>query len=170
MSKKIVEVYPHYVFEEECKIDKLDDTNVEENKDWAFIDIVGTDECQKYFLKEEMPHYFKENHSNVLNLEFDDLEMDYEWNGHVFKPLSDKQAEELVEFIENNLGRNFRVCCRAGISRSQAVGVFLCDMYPDYFWPHNEQHGLFRDHINQDVLRKLKRVFYAKHLDFKENN
>ena len=95
-----IEVLSHYLFEEKCKEDGLNDENVEDKKGKAFIDIIGTEECRRYYLMEEMQHYFN-NFSNVLNLEFDDLSQDVEYDGHIFKAMTMEQAEKTVDFIEN---------------------------------------------------------------------
>lgn len=39
-----IEVFSHYLFDEHCKKDGLNDKNVENEKDKAFIDIIGTEE------------------------------------------------------------------------------------------------------------------------------
>ena len=154
-----IDVYPHSFFEEICEKMGLNDSNVEDTN-YAFIDIIGTPECLKYYLDEEdTKHWFKENHSNVLNLEFDDVSKDeIKWKGHIFKGISDKQAEELFDFIEKNIDKNFKICCRAGKSRSQAVGNFIYNFYRGKFESNN-----LLPHPNMEVYRKLSRCYYKKY-------
>ena len=49
--------------------------NLNEVKDdKAFISIIGTEECRKYYLEEDTNHWFSNcTEDNVLNLEFDDV-------------------------------------------------------------------------------------------------
>lgn len=161
-----IEVYSHFLFDREMERMKLNDDNVEDNKETAFISIIGTDECLKYYLNEEnTTHFFKKNHSNVLNLEFDDLEEDREYNGHLFKALSEAQTNEIYNFIKDGIENGvtcFKIHCRAGVSRSRAVAEFisiLCDnVYKidiDY-----EERKHFIPYLNQGVIRKLKRLLW----------
>ena len=156
--KKIF-VYPHSTFEAECEKMGLNDNNVESHS-YAFVDIIGTPECLKYYLDEEdTKHYFSKNHTNVLNLEFDDIPCDeIEYEGHIFKGISDEQAQKLFDFIENNIGRTFQICCRAGMSRSQAVGNFINDFYNGQF-----ESDTLLPHPNKEVYRKLSRCYYKKY-------
>lgn len=180
MEKKIkslifpkIKVLPQTEFDKFCYEQGLDDNNVEKDTEDVFISIIGTDECLKYYLEEEnTKHWFNENHSNVLNLEFDDIAMDeIEWKGHTFKGMSQEQAEKTVKFIEkfiteakvlgDDFKRNFYVHCRAGFSRSRAIGVYLRDFYPEYFTA--EYPNLFDSTPNKDVYRKLSREYYKIH-------
>jgi hypothetical protein len=160
MSKKIIEVLPHRVFDEQCEKLKLDDSNVENMADTAFISIIGTKDCLKYYLDEEdTKHWFNENHSNVINLDFDDLPCDeIEWKGHTFKGMSMEQAQQLFEFIENNIDKSFKIHCRAGFSRSQGVGNFINDFYKGEF-----ESDTLLPHPNKEVYRKLSRCYYKKY-------
>ena len=164
-----IEVLSHYLFEEKCKEDGLNDENVEDKKDKAFIDIIGTEECRKYYLMEEMQHYFN-NFSNVLNLEFDDLSQDVEYDGHIFKAMTMEQAEKTVDFIEKMINDGviyFRICCRAGYSRSRAVAEFIYRYCVEH---HIEVEYTDRNDystiLNQGVLRRLNNAYWKKH---KEN-
>lgn len=124
-----IEVFSHCYFEDLCKKDGLNDANVGEEKNKAFIDIIGTKECLIYYLDEaNTKHYFNNSHSNVLNLEFDDIGNDVLYNGHHFRTMNMEQAERVVNFIEYNISNGvvyFRICCRAGMSRSRAFAEFI---------------------------------------------
>ena len=164
-----IEVLSHYLFEEKCKEDGLNDENVEDKKGNAFIDIIGTEECRKYYLMEEMQHYFN-NFSNVLNLEFDDLSQDVEYNGHIFKAMTMEQAEKTVDFIEKMINDGviyFRICCRAGYSRSRAIGEFIyrycVEHHIEVEYADRDDYSTF---LNQGVLRRLNNAYWKKH---KEN-
>ena len=157
---KTIEVLPQRIFDEQCEKMKLNDSNVENVTDTAFISIIGTKEYLKYYLDEEgTKHWFKENHSNVLNLDFDDISNDeIEWKGHIFKGLSMEQANTLFKFIENNIDKSFKIHCRAGMSRSQGVGNFINDFYSGEF-----DSDTLLPHPNKEVYRKLSRCFYKKY-------
>ena len=162
-----IEVLSHYLFEEKCKEDGLNDENVEDEKGKAFIDIIGTEECRRYYLKEETQHYFN-NFSNVLNLEFDDLSEDIEYEGHIFKTMTMEQAEKTVDFIKKMINdgvTHFRICCRAGMSRSRAIAEFiyrLCrleDKDVEY-----EERNDYIQLLNYGVLSKLNHALMEKEL------
>jgi len=164
-----ITVMPQQVFDNMCQEHKINDENVEkEFKDSAFISIIGTPECLKYYLEEETTkHWFKENHSNVLNVEFDDIPCDeFEWEGHIFKGISMQQADEMYKFITDNIGKNFYIHCRAGRSRSMAVGKFIRDFYSDVY---NGKYETLFEGCNREVYRKLSRVYYKENEIYKED-
>src|SRR5271157_5402270 len=74
----------------------LNDTNIEEKTDLFIISIEGMSE-----ISGEMPHYFKNNHINVLNINFDDIIAEIEG----YKAIDEKQTKEIVNFIKNNLDK-----------------------------------------------------------------
>lgn len=161
-KEKYIKVLSQFQFDSEMEHRGINDSNVEELTNEAFISIIGTEECLKYYLEEEdTVHYFKENHPNVLNLEFDDLGEDFDWKGHIFKTITWEQAKELYDFIKANLGKNFTIHCRAGMSRSQAVGCFIYDMFNDVYTEEKaDTSTLLRHHLNHEVMRKLKHILY----------
>ena len=140
------------------------------NQDWAFISITSTPECAKYYLTkvydedptEDNSHYLPEG-PRVCNVEFDDLNQDIEWEGHLFKTITEEQADKIVEFIESNLGRNFLIHCRAGASRSQGVWRFIMDMYPENYKECTDNLSNPCLSPNIEVVAKLKRAYYKKH-------
>ena len=173
-EKKIaprIAVQSHKMFDLFCLSRKLDDSNVEEDRNSAFISIIGTPACLTEYLDEPYTkHWLSENHENVLNLDFDDISQDeYEWKGNTFYGMSMQQASDTVDFVERMIAdgnRDFYIHCRAGISRSAAVGAWLRDFYPDYFFGEY----LLRHGYNHDVYAKLSRAYYLKHGIFKEEN
>lgn len=161
-----IEVLSHYLFDEKMKEMGFDDDNVE-NTNMAFISIIGTKECLKYYLDEEhTKHYFKD-HSNVLNLDFDDIDDDIIYHGHQFKAMSIEQAKETVDFIENIIEKGIcdvKIHCRAGMSRSRAIAEFIYR----YCQENNieviyEERNNYTTLLNQGVLTKLNHAYWKKH-------
>ncbi len=162
---KIV-VLSHYLFDEMMKDLSLNNDNV--NKyNAAFISIIGTQECLKYYLDEEdTKHYFNDS-SNVLNLDFDDISIDVMYNGHHFKAMRMEQSEKTVDFIEDNIRNDIDtmyIHCRAGFSRSRAVAEFICRYCEenDINFSYEDRYG-FTTLLNSDVLRKLNHSYCKKH-------
>lgn len=101
------------------------DTNVHElSRHTCFICIHDT-------VTSEKP-YFKKDHSNVLNLWFDDVEFEFDdLKGQKAVPMSQEQAKQILDFIRHNKNNGVKECmihCTAGVSRSVAVKHFI-DMY-----------------------------------------
>ena len=157
-EKKNLWCFSHNDFDNECLTHGWSDSNVP--PDIAFISITGTVECQKYYLEETEEHYFKLPHPNVLNLEFDDLPKEkLKWNGHTFLGITKEQALQTKKFIEQNLGKDFWIHCRAGASRSQGVVRFILDIYGDlYDWETRRDNPCVTPNIY--VLSMLKRTIY----------
>lgn len=165
---KKINVYSQNDFVEKMYRLGLYSYNVNEVKDdKAFISIIGTEECRKYYLEEDTNHWFNNcTEDNVLNLEFDDVnEEEVKWNNIILKGISDRQAELIVKFIEKHKGKNFYISCRAGKSRSQAVARYILDMYGEEYG-YNEEESCRKDNPcktpNINVLTKLKRAYYKK--------
>lgn len=170
-----LKVLPHSLFDDDMKRMGLNDENVE-NSNMAFISIIGTPECLKYYLGEEKTkHYFKD-HPNVLNLDFDDIEDDVIYNGHHFKTMRMEQAEKAVDFIEVMVEKGVDVIeghCKAAYSRSRAFGEFI--------YRYCQEHGIdveYEDRndyttvLNQGVLRRLNHAYWKKHNmnEYKDGN
>ena len=166
MAKIKLIVLSHYLFDEDMRKMGLNDTNVEDSNK-AFISIIGTPECLKYYLDEgDTKHYFA-SHPNVLNLDFDDIDSDVMFNGHLFKTMTMEQAEKSVDFIEemvDNGVNEIKIHCRAGYSRSRAFGEFIyryCqehDIDVEY-----EDRNDYTTVLNQGVLRRLNHAYWKKH-------
>lgn len=163
-------VYSHTEFDMLCYKNGWNDDNVELLNDKAFISIIGTDNCLKHYLEEEAYHWFKQNHSNVLNIEFDDIsrEENVFYKGYELKSLDLSLSERCLDFIEANIGKTFIIHCRAGKSRSQAFYRFIVDCYSDIY--NNDCGNKNNPCItpNQHVVRMLKRAYYNKHGMFQE--
>lgn len=119
-------------------------------KDSFFISINNTDTTDVYLNETE----------NVKVLHFDDCYYDEFAN----KVMTDEQADELLNFIDAQIAGNKKTCvvhCEAGISRSGAVGTFICD-YTESDW--NEFiHTNPQIHPNIVILNKLKKAVLRKH-------
>ena len=158
-------VLSHFLFDSKMKELHLDDSNVE-STNMSFISILNTEECLKYYLDEaDAKHYFS-GHSNVLNVDFDDISNDIIYKGHHFKALTMEQAETVYNFIEKEISNGTEciyIHCRAGISRSRAVGEFI--------YRYCQSNGIEVDYADRDrytsalnhgVLLRLQHVFWKK--------
>lgn len=161
-----ITVLSHYRFDEKMKELGLNDKNVEDTNK-AFISIIGTPECLTYYLDEGKTKHFFKDHPNVLNLDFDDIEDDVLYNGHLFKTMRMEQAEKSIQFIEDSINKgveSFDIHCRAGMSRSRAFGEFIyryCkehDIEVEY-----EDRDDYTTVLNAGVLRRLNHAYWKKH-------
>jgi predicted protein tyrosine phosphatase len=116
-----VHVLSKMEFDGLMKQNGINDSSVERFDSIMFISIVDTENRQG--------PYFNEDHDNVINLRFDDVENDNEASPtqeYETRAFSEKQAKKLYEFIKKH--REKETCivhCMAGISRSGAVGTFV---------------------------------------------
>ncbi len=106
---------------------KLSDQNVEEKTDVAFISINDTH-------GQWSVSWFDQDHPNVLRLWFDDVENDTDkfspTNQESVRAFTIEDAKKVRKFIDDNKDKKvFIVHCSAGISRSGAVGQFICDYF-----------------------------------------
>ena len=122
---KEVKVYSKEAFDNACKRMHLNDNNVEtEAYNCAFVCVHNSS---------GMNPYFHSDHSNVLNLFFDD------WTPEEVNKLSKKLQSELVLFNEdmseqlktfferNKNAEVWHVHCVARVSRSGAVALWLAN-------------------------------------------
>lgn len=166
MAKGKIVVLSQYLFDEQMRDWGLNSQNVENVKDTAFISIIGTKECLEYYLDEGATKHYFMNNKNVLNLDFDDTSTDVNYDGHIFKTMNMKQAEQAVDFIEDmvNDGRTtFYIHCRAGMSRSRAFGEFIYRTFGKDFDIEYEDRNDYTTILNQGVLRRLNHAYWKKH-------
>ena len=122
-------IYPHRLFDIVMSENNWNDENRPE--DSAFISICCLPEIKKGYLeavkKETDEHWFKENHENVLNVDFDDILMEKaETEYGTAYGMTDEDAKKIIEFIDNNKDKkNWYLYCRSGRSRSVATGMFI---------------------------------------------
>jgi len=77
----------------------------------------------------------------ILRVRFSDVTAPISKIAHdnmVFNPINDDTAKKIVDFIEENKGKNLLVHCAAGVSRSAAVCLYAHLTYShgvkDNFW------------------------------------
>lgn len=108
----------------------ITDDNVESKDKTAIIEIMGERDML------HMPFYFKQPHSNVLRVMFDDIEKDTDvqfldgtGKGKLVT-MSLAQGKQIVEFIKkHDRVDNFIVHCAAGVSRSGSVALFITEYF-----------------------------------------
>lgn len=158
----LIHVYPHKSFNNYMYSYgwHSDAQNVPDNV--ACISIGCTHDIQENYLRnhkhEYDEHWFKQDSYNVINLDFDDIVMEYmETKYGIAYGITDEQASKLVKFIKDNFetAKYWYIHCRSGKSRSVAVGSFINDLYINA----NKQTMLFLPHgdagLNQFVMQKL---------------
>lgn len=146
----MIKVYSQIDFNNVMKSKGIDDSNVENENGSIFISITNRNG--------EIEHWFKENHKNVINLDFDDTSSDNE----ELRTISDKQAESLMFFIDDNLSENtddidVYIHCLAGMSRSRAVAEYIKRHY-DVGYDKRER-DLYYNYLNHEVLNRLERKY-----------
>ena len=153
-------------FKKILETNNWNDSNLPDNV--AFISICCTETENSSY----ETHLLSDNHDNVINLDFDDI------NGYTLKDqfpdddyvkdnpargLNDEQGLQLVKFIENNIGKDIYVHCSAGVSRSQGVVKFILEYYNDYYKESDTNPDNPCKMPNQhvfDVLRKFYAVIH----------
>lgn len=153
-----ISVMSNFDFDNMCDYNKWNDTNVELLKDKAFISIVGCKECLDLLDIKEREHWFKQNHPNVLNLNFDDIPQTHFYKGAWILAMDNEQAKETVEFIKNNIGKDFYIHCLAGISRSGAVCRWIASNFEEYKDCEKDNPQI---RPNYGVIEKLNQYFYS---------
>ena len=97
MTNVKINVLSHKAFDNTMRDFNINDTNVDNKTDLAFISIIGTEECLKYYLHEEdTKHYFNNEHTNVLNLDFDDIKYS-QYSGPLDSPESEPIEYDLMK-------------------------------------------------------------------------
>ena len=104
----------------------------------------------------------EDNCSNYLNLWFDDITNDPEFNARQYPKCSlftEQQAKLIIYFCcENEFKDNLFVHCSAGIARSGAVGTFVNDVWGNESYPEfNARHPWL--HPNSYVSMLLMREY-----------
>ena len=158
-------VLSHYLFDRKMEELELNDNNVEDTNN-AYISIIGTSNCIRYWIQEDDKHFF-EDHPNVLNLDFDDISDNVLYNGHLFQCMSMNQAESLVNFVEKYINEGvdtIYIHCRAGMSRSRAVGEFIYRYCKDHdIEIEYSDRDDYTTVLNHGVLRRLNHAYWKKH-------
>lgn len=108
--------------------------------------------------KPEPPARLKDGWEDVLRLEFHDV-VSIPLGMQECEPFLDHHVEEIHDFVEENLDKDFMVHCDAGMSRSVAVGVFIQDVH-GYTLHLHETHDDAA--ANSRVKRGLMRKFWSE--------
>ena len=128
---------------------------VDKYKNIFFISI-NDSPTSNYFLES----WFKKDHENVKVLYFDDVENENETsptNSGKCTPFSAQMAKDLYDFIKDNIDKaQCIVHCEAGISRSGAVGDFICGISGSNYF--NFKHDNPHIRPNARVLRMLNEI------------
>ena len=99
------------------------DNTIDLIQDSAIISICNT---VTNIVDSSMSHWFEKNHSNVLNIDFDDTTFDNDELG--IHSISERQASQIVDFFEKNIDKKHLIVhCEAGISRSSATALCWID-------------------------------------------
>ena len=135
-------------FENLMKSNGINNNTVELYEDTFFISIHHNGVKETYF----------ENKKNVKVMFFDDCTFKLE-NA---TPMNADQADELLNFIDENLDKKTCIVhCAAGISRSGAIGTFLCDYTESDFDVFVQTNPHI--HPNVLVLNLMKKAVGRKH-------
>lgn len=153
-------------FKKILETNNWNDSNLPDNA--AFISICCTETDNSSY----ETHLLSDNHDNVINLDFDDINSytlkeqfpdDERVKDNPARGLNDEQGLQLVKFIENNIGKDIYVHCSAGVSRSQGVVKFILEYYNDYYKESDTNPDNPCKMPNQhvfDVLRKFYAVIH----------
>lgn len=147
-----LKVVPHIVFNTICAKNGWSDDAIP--TDVAFISIIDSPAALKYWDDEDsvFARHILNDAENVLNLDFDDVSK--QENG--LHPLTGQQAEQIVDFILKHRGKDFLIHCKAGFSRSAAIGQIIKDFFPEY--KNNENY----DGRNAFVFSQLRIKMYEQ--------
>jgi predicted protein tyrosine phosphatase len=135
---------------------RIENQNVEEHFDKAFISITDGD-------REDI-HYFNKDYKNVLNLEFDDAsdlenERRIKFGQTELILFTRQQGQQIIDFLDENKGiETLYVHCLAGRSRSGAIGTFANDIYgKETFYEFCNSNPTISP--NYYILALLKRIY-----------
>ena len=154
-NMKKIQILPKYKFDYFMKQNGWNDLNIP--SDTAFISICCKKNIKENYLRDfkhrEDFHWFKRNHPNVLNVDFDDViqpEIETRWG--MAYGIDDYTAKEIVQFALDNMEKNtLMIHCMAGKSRSVAVGKALSELLDCKFTCF---YGT--DNMNEFVYKKIK--------------
>lgn len=88
--------------------------------------------------------------ATVLKISFSDFTKLEDIQSGDFPPTKEI-ADEILNFILENVGKHFVVNCAAGVSRSGAICKFLQDEF-DYDWPKYYQDLAYPNHLLYNLL------------------
>ena len=154
-NMKKIQILPKYKFDYFMQQNGWNDLNIP--SDTAFISICCKKNIKENYLRDfkhrEDFHWFKRNHPNVLNVDFDDViqpEIETRWG--MAYGIDDYTAKEIVQFALDNIEKDtLMIHCMAGKSRSVAVGKALSELLDCKF---TCVYGT--DNMNEFVYKKIK--------------
>lgn len=158
----MIHVYSRQLFDKIVFNRNYTDDNIS-SEDMFFICIMNTNGFNS------QPH-FKQNHVNVLNLWFDDCDVDKSGvllNGETYteRAMTPEQAKQIYDFllVQKQANRTMGIVhCAAGIARSGAVGTFAAD-----FLDFNRKEFITINNAirpNGHILQLLNRILWEEHL------
>lgn len=151
--KKILAL-PKKRFDKLMKRNGWNDANIPDNA--AFISICCHPNIKENYLKKirkiDDEHWFKYDHPNVLNIEFDDIPCETKDTPYgMAYGLTDADASRIADFVKANQDKEiFYIHCMAGKSRSVGVGMAISNCY---FAPMTCYQGT--DERNEYVMNKI---------------
>ena len=141
----------------------ITDNNVEEFDNLAFISIQNSRRYKQFdgddFLSDAPT--FKQDHSNVLNIVFDDIDPKSKAGEPTLVLFDEDHARKIINFVHKNKGRNFFVHCTAGVCRSGAVASFINSLFDYDYQTFIEDNPAIQP--NQHVLKILANVFGSEY-------
>ena len=118
----------------------------------------------------ENERHICKNDTNVLNLNFDDVdpityglsedESCYIDDNIILVFFTNEMAKQAIKFIEANKDKNFYIHCSAGISRSQAFVKYIKNVYDFMDWETNPNNPCL--HPNGFVFQKLMQAYRSR--------
>ena len=153
-------------FKHTMRSNDLYDSNIELRTDLAVISIGNSfedDLADDIFANGPSSHWFRNQHRNVLNMDFDDIAAPGEWKNlskcNQYVLFDDDMARRIAQFVGENITASvWIVHCSAGVSRSGAVSKWLKDwLKSKYGIEANNVDGKYAV-PNALVLRVLDRM------------
>ena len=154
-------------FKHTMRNNDLYDSNIELRTDLAVISIGNSfedDLADDIFANGPSSHWFRKQHRNVLNMDFDDIAAPGEWKNlskcNQYVLFDEDMARRIAQFVGENMNASvWIVHCSAGVSRSGAVSKWLKDwLQVKYGIEANNVDGRYAS-PNPHVLRVLDRLF-----------
>ena len=154
-------------FKHTMRSNDLYDSNIELRTDLAVISIGNSfedDLADDIFANGPSSHWFRKQHRNVLNIDFDDIAAPGEWKNlskcDRYVLFDDDMARRIAQFVGENMNASvWIVHCSAGVSRSGAVSRWLKDwLQVEYGIEANNVDGRHAS-PNPHVLMVLDRLF-----------
>jgi len=100
---------------------------------------------------------------SVLKIKFDDVENGFGLKDKRYKPMTELDAHNILDFVITNIDKDIFVSCDAGLSRSPAIVVALEQIF-------NSRDVSDRyPHYNRYVKNKIRDVWFKRVWNGKDN-